>query len=65
MPRPSQTKYYEQHKEEINARRREYNRTYAKKYYETHKEEINAKRKVQHPKKSGRPPKPSIQNESP
>ena len=51
----SHKKYYEAKKDEINARRREYSRQYAKTYYETHKEEINKKRKSVNP--VGRPKK--------
>lgn len=56
----SHKKYYNEHKDEINARRREYAKQYSKTYYETHKDEINKKRKstnpVGRPRKTTEPP---------
>ena len=51
----SHKKYYNEHRDEINARRRENAKQYSKTYYETHKEEINKKRKSANP--VGRPKK--------
>ena len=56
----AQRKYYETHKDTINARRRDYNRQYAATYYEKNKEDLNAARRKGTPR--GRPRKP--ENES-
>jgi hypothetical protein len=53
----SHRNYYEQNKDKINDRRRNYNRTYAASYYEQHKTEINEKRRNGQPR--GRPRKVS------